>query len=152
MERDIGAELQDMHNRYMAFDQKVANILSNDLQNRLLKIGNKIEALDRKWKTNVKFDPETKMWKISMDNKVAEDIKKEKAELQKDAAEFAKKVDDELANLGQDLSKDFQEIGQEMEEAAQMLEDPKFKAELEALAQKMKALELKIKNGVKFEE
>lgn len=134
MERDIAAELKEMNDRFFAFDQKVADVLSKDLQARLLNIAHKLEALDRKWKANVKFDDETKMWSISMDNKVADDLKLEHAELQKDAAEFAHKVDAELEDLGNDLMGDFHDIGAEMEETAQMLDDPKFKAELEAIA------------------
>lgn len=124
---------------------------------RLNKIGQKLEALDRmKWEqAKVKFDPETKMWKLSMDNKVSDDLKMDQAEIAKDGEKFVKshpEVDAELKDLGNDLSKDFVEIKTEMEESAKLLEDPKYKAELEAIANKMKALDMKVKKNLKVEQ
>lgn len=124
---------------------------------RLNKIGQKLEALDRmKWgQAKVKFDPETKMWKLSMDNKVSDDLKMDQAEIAKDGEKFVKshpEVDAELKDLGNDLSKDFVEIKTEMEESAKLLEDPKYKAELEAIANKMKALDMKVKKNLKVEQ
>jgi hypothetical protein len=75
-----------------------------------------------------------------MDNKVSDELKKDKAEIKKDAEKFVKshpRVEAELQDLGKDLQKNFDEIAAEMQETAKMLEDPKYRAELEAIAKKM---------------
>ena len=90
-----------------------------------------------------------------MDNKVSDDLKMDQAEIAKDGEKFVKshpEVDAELKDLGNDLNKDFVEIKTEMEESAKLLEDPKYKAELEAIANKMKALDMKVKKNLKVEQ
>lgn len=139
-------------NRFlMTVDQKVAP----GLVHRLRIIDAKLKALEYKWEKNLKFDPEQKMWKLSMDNKVSEDIKKDEAELKKDVDAFVKnhdEVEKELQELGQDLQKEMHDIQTEMMESAKLLDDPKYKAELEAIAAKVKALDAKFKANLKFEE
>ena len=82
----------------MDLDNKVAP----ELVGRLQEIGKKLEALDYKFKNNLKFDPETKMWKVSMDNKVDQELQKDGAEIKKDADQFVKshgEVQKELQEL-----------------------------------------------------
>ena len=45
-----------------------------------------------------------------------------------------------------------QDVQKELMESAKLLEDPKYKAELEAIAGKMKALDAKFKANIKFEK
>jgi len=81
MEHDISMEFRQMSMRYNKFVMDIDNKVAPELVAKLQEIGKKLEVLDYKFKKNLKFDPETKMWKVSMDNKVD-------AELQKDGAEI----------------------------------------------------------------
>ena len=88
-----------------------------------------------------------------MDNKVADELKMDQAEIQKDGEKFVKshpKIDAESKDLADYLIKECNEISHEMGESAKMLEDPKYKAELEAIAGKMKALDMKFKKNLKI--
>jgi len=44
------------------------------------------------------------------------------------------------------------DVAKELGETSKLLEDPKYKAELEAIAAKMKALDAKFKANIKFEK
>merc|ERR1712127_100757 len=113
-------EFRQMSMRYNKFVMDIDNKVAPELVAKLQEIGKKLEVLDYKFKKNLKFDPETKMWKVSMDNKV-------------DA----------------DLQKEMNDVAKELGETSGLLEDPKYKAELDAIAAKMKALDAKFKANLK---
>jgi hypothetical protein len=155
LEGDVAKEMHEMDMRYKQFEMDVASKHSPEIERRLNEIGRKLEALDYKFEKNLKFDPETKMWKISMDNKVDQEIKMDADELDKDIEKFVKshnEVENEVERLGQDLQGEMQDVQKELMESAKLLEDPKYKAELEAIAGKMKALDAKFKANIKFEK
>ena len=154
MEKDINKVLIKMMDTQRKLGLQF-NKQSYNFERRLDNIVRKLEVLDRKWKQNVQFDPETRMWKLSMDNKVSDELKMDNAEIQKYVQKFVdsnQKVEAEVKDLGDDLMENFQEISAEIEESAKMLEDPKYKAELEAIANKMKALDMKVKKNLKIEQ
>jgi hypothetical protein len=155
LEGDVAKEMHEMDMRYKQFQMDVDRKHAPEIERRLNEIGRKLEALDYKFEKNLKFDPETKMWMISMDNKVHQEIKKDEAELKQDIEKFVdshKEVEAELNELGHELEGEMQDVQKELMESAKLLEDPKYKAELEAIAAKMKALDAKFKANIKFEQ
>ena len=114
-----------------------------------------MEALDYKFKNNLKFDPETKMWKLSMDNKIDHELKVDGNEIKQDLDKFVAskpEVQKELRELDADLKEEMQDVQKELGETAKLLSKPEYKAELEAIAAKMKALDAKFKANIKFEQ
>ena len=154
LEHDVGAEFHEMDMRYKRFAMDVDTKFGPVLAKKLEEIGHKMEALDYKIQRSIKFDPETKMWKLSMDNKVAAELEKEEMEIKQDLEKFVSKHDGvakEVADLQHKIQLEMQDIERELQESAAMLNDPKYKAELEAIANKMKALDAKFKANLKWE-
>lgn len=155
LDNDVQKEFNDMELRYKRFEMKVSNVHGPVLERRLAKIGRKMEALDYKFKNNLKFDPETKMWKLSMDNKVDQEIQQDGKEINQDIEKFVAskpEIQKELKELDAELKEEMQDVQNELMESAKLLENPEYKAELEAIAAKMKALDAKFKANIKFEQ
>lgn len=155
LDNDVSKEFNDMELRYKKFEMKVNNVHGPILEKKLANIGRKMEALDYKFKNNLKFDPETKMWKLSMDNKVDQEIKQDGMKINQDVNKFIgskPEIQKELKELDADLKAEMQDVQKELMESAKLLENPEYKAELEAIAAKMKALDAKFKANIKFEQ
>jgi len=155
LDNDVSKEMREMDMRYKKFEMKVSNVHGPVLERKLAQIGRKMEALDYKFKNNLKFDPETKMWKLSMDNKVDQEIKQDGMEINQDVNKFIgskPEVQKELKELDADLKEEMQDVQKELMESAKLLENPEYKAELEAIAAKMEALDAKFKANIKFEK
>merc|ERR1740123_607413 len=86
--------------RYKRFEMKVNNVHGPVLYKKLEKIGRKMEALDYKFKNNLKFDPETKMWKLSMDNKIDHELKVDGNEIKQDLDKFVASKPEVQRSLG----------------------------------------------------
>lgn len=152
---DIGRELDEMDFRYNKLQRDIQFKHEPVWNRKLAAIGRKIRALQWKFERNLKFDPETKMWSISMDNKDAAELERMDKELGQDIEKFVAKhkdVAEEAGELQADLMEEMHDIEEELKESAKLLEDPKYRAELEAIAAKMKALDAKFKASIKFEK
>lgn len=65
------------------------------------------------------------MWKVSMDNKVTEELKKDDALLKKDIEKFINSNDeikDEVDHVGHHLQNEMQEVQGKLMESAKLLE------------------------------
>ena len=155
LDNDVSREMRQMDMRYKRFEMKVNNVHGPVLERKLAKIGRKMEALDYKFKNNLKFDPETKMWKLSMDNKIDQELQQDGMEINQDLEKFIgskPEIQKELKELDADLKAEMQDVQKELMESAKLLENPEYKAELEAIAAKMEALDAKFKANIKFEQ
>ena len=119
----------------------------------------KMKALDAKVKRDLEFDDEgLQMWKLHMDN---DDYKARAAEDKEiwgpggDVDKFVtahKKVQAELKDLKHDLVSELEDIGHRLEKTGRLLSEPKYRAELEAIGKKNKALNEKVKRNLKWDD
>lgn len=152
---DIEEEINDISDRYQKLGRDIELKHGPGFERKFNIIGRKLRALKWKFERNLKFDPETRMWKISMDNDDAAELEKMDAEIKQDIEKFVAKhkdVAEEVRELQGDLMEEMHDIEEELKESAKLLEDPKYQAELEAIGAKMKALDAKFKASIKFEE
>lgn len=61
-------------------------------------------------------------------------------------------VEAELKDLAHDLHEELEDIGERLHQTGKMLGNPKYKVELEAIGDKMHALDMKVKRNLKFDD
>jgi len=95
------------------------------------------------------------MWTLSMDNDKFKEIHEQRRDQKKDIERFIKKhkkVQQELKEMAEDVQDVLKDIEGDLKEFGKVLDDPKYKAELQAIANKVEATNKKIERNLKFDD
>jgi len=95
------------------------------------------------------------MWKVSMNNQKFKEIVKEDKAISKDGETFIKHhpiLRHHLEDLAQDLMYEVDDIRYRLKDTIRKMDAPKYKAELNAIGQDLKAFHNKVKINLKFND